>query len=44
MGARVRVGDDYFVTELFQVAGDPLAFRARFDQDACWRSLGEQLG
>ena len=36
--SKVRVSDDDFVSEFFQRASDPLALRAGFDQDTCWRS------
>jgi hypothetical protein len=39
----VRVGDDDLVAESFEVAGDPLALRARLDQDASKRASAEQV-
>src|SRR5215216_5499488 len=39
----VRVGDDDLVAESFEVAGDPLALRARLDQDARKRASAEQV-
>ena len=40
----VRVGDDDLVAEGFEVGGDPLALRARLDQDASGRAAAEQSG
>ena len=39
----VRVGDDDFVAEGFEVAGDPLTLRARLYQDAGCRARAEQF-
>jgi hypothetical protein len=33
-GRKVRVGDDDFVAELFEVASDPFALGRGFDEDA----------
>jgi hypothetical protein len=40
----VGVGDDDLVAEGFEVACDPLALRARLDQDASRRAATEQFG